>query len=219
MQGPGDCQPKDHEHRGHNQEPLPCGGTQQRKSQDPGLGQDLGLDVGLGVPHREQRVIQWQGEALSEVIDLSQRGLRWPARRAQPGDLQSHLLRRNLGGHEPQKPFLILFAKRNLDHLVASPADGEREAPVAPVMSAGDKGGARFQPVHHAFLHQIVQGAIDGRWMRNPRFPDPVENGVGAHRLARRAQTPQDLALIGRELWRRAFMDMMMGRAHKDDIT
>ena len=48
---------------------------------------------------------------------------------------------------------LIVVGERNLDDLVAFPANGESELAVAGPMAAGDEGRFRLQPVHHAHLH------------------------------------------------------------------
>ena len=103
-------------------------------------------------------------------------------------------------GARAEQRRLVLVGQRDLDHLVALPADGEGELAVAGAMAAGDEGRARLEPVHHALLHQLVQRAIDRGRMGDAGGPAP---GRGWHR---RSWAPwpcagrQDLALIARQL-------------------
>ncbi len=144
-------------------------------------------------PFRLQRTIKQHGLILSLARSLGHRG---PAGLTQSRDFQRDLLGRDLGRRETQKPRLFLTVEVYLYDLVARPANGEGEAPVASAVTASDEGGTRLEPVHHALSHEIVEGAVDRGGMRNADVPHIVENSVSAHRLARLAQTPQNLALV-----------------------
>ena len=77
---------------------------------------------------------------LSNVVGLGRARVLLSAGLAQPGDLQTDVLRGDLVGRQRQQARLVLLGERDLHDLVAGPTNGEGKAAVASAMAASNEG-------------------------------------------------------------------------------